>query len=73
MAKAAIVKKYNLSAQGILVVENGVVGVEIADTGEFVNMTELLTDFRDKTIKLSISYDEDYGITGKKNLSSIAI
>lgn len=63
MAKAAIVKKYNLSAQGILVVENGVVGVEIADTGEFVNMTELLADFRDKTIKLSISNDEDYGIT----------
>lgn len=63
MAKAAIVKKYNLSAQGILVVENGVIGVEIADTGEFVNMAELLADFRDKTIKLSISYDEDYGIT----------
>ena len=62
MAKAAIVKKYNLSAQGILVVENGVVGVEIADTGEFVNISELLADFRDKTIKLSISNDEDYGI-----------
>lgn len=63
MAKAAIVKKYNLSAQGILVVEDGTIGVEIADTGEFVDFTTLLADFRDKTIKLSVSYDEDYGTT----------
>lgn len=63
MAKAAIVKKYNLSAQGILVVEDGTIGVEIADTGEFVGLTTLLADFRDKTIKLSVSYDEDYGTT----------
>ena len=63
MAKAAIVKKYNLSAQGILVVEDGTIGVEIADTGEFVDLTTRLADFRDKTIKLSVSYDEDYGTT----------
>lgn len=63
MAKAAIVKKYNLSAQGILVVEDGTIGVEIADTGEFVDLTTLLAVFRDKTIKLSVSYDEDYGTT----------
>lgn len=63
MAKASIVKKYNLSAQGILVVEDGTIGVEIADTGEFVDLTTLLADFRDKTIKLSVSYDEDYGTT----------
>lgn len=63
MAKAEIVKKYNLSAQGILVVEDGIIGVEIADTGEFVYLTTLLADFRDKTIKLSVSYDEDYGTT----------
>lgn len=63
MAKAAIVKKYNLSAQGILVIEDGTIGVEITDTGEFVDLTTLLADFRDKTIKLSVSYDEDYGTT----------
>lgn len=63
MAKAAIVKQYNLSAQGILVIENGTIGVEITDTGEFVDLTTLLADFRDKTIKLSVSYDEDYGTT----------
>lgn len=63
MAKASIVKKYNLSVQGILVVEDGTIGVEIADTGEFVDLATLLADFRDKTIKLSVSYDEDYGTT----------
>lgn len=62
MAKAAIVKKYNLSAQGILVIDDNTVGVENVDTGEFIEMKDLLSDFKDKTIKLSISYDEDYGI-----------
>lgn len=57
---AAIVKKYKLSAQGILVIENNVVGVESADTGELIEMKDLLSDFKDRTIKLIISYDEDY-------------
>lgn len=60
MAKAAIVKNYKLSAQGILVIENDVVGVENVDTGELIEMKDLLSDFKDRTIKLSISYDEDY-------------
>lgn len=61
MAKAAIVKKYNLSASGILVIEDGVVGVENPDTGELIDMKDLLSDFKDRTIKLSIGYDEEYG------------
>lgn len=60
MVKAAIVKKYNLSAQGILVIDGDIVGIENVDTGEFIPMNELLSDFSDRTIKLSISYDEDY-------------
>ena len=60
MAKAAFVKNYKLSAQGILVIEDGVIGVENADTGELIDMRELLSDFRDRTIKLTISYDENY-------------
>lgn len=62
MAKAAIVKNYKLSAQGILVIDDNAVGVENVDTGEFIEMKDLLSDFKDKTIKLSISYDEDYGV-----------
>lgn len=61
MAKAAIVKKYNLSAQGILVIENDTIGIENVDTGELIEMKDLLADFKDRTVKLSISYDEEYG------------
>ena len=60
MAKAAIVKNYKLSAQGILAIEEDVIGLENPDTGEFIELKELLSDFADRTIKLSISYDEDY-------------
>lgn len=61
MAKAAIVKKYNLSAQGILVIEDDTIGIENVDTGELIEMKDLLADFKDRTVKLSISYDEEYG------------
>lgn len=60
MAKAAIVKKYNLSAQGILVIEDGTIGIENVDTGELIEMKDLLADFKDRAVKLSISYDEEY-------------
>ena len=61
MAKAAIVRKYNLSASGILAIENDMIGIENVDTGEIIDMKDLLFDFNDRTIKLSISYDEEYG------------
>lgn len=60
MAKAAIVKKYNLSAQGILVIEDDTIGIENVDTGEPIEMKDLLADFKDRAVKLSISYDEEY-------------
>ena len=62
MAKAAIVKKYNISASGVLSIENNIVGIENPDTGEFFDLSELLSDFADKSIKMSVSYDEDYGV-----------
>lgn len=61
MAKSAITKKYNLSANGILVIENDVAGLEITETGDFIDLSELLSDFANKIVKLSVSYDEDYG------------
>ena len=60
MAKAAITKKYSLSATGILVVDDECVGVENPDTGEFIGLNTLLADFADKSVKLSVTYDYDY-------------
>lgn len=59
--KAAIVKKYALSANGILAIEEDMIGVENLETGEFIDLKDLLKDFKDKDIKLSVTYDEDYG------------
>ena len=58
---AAIVKKYNLSAKGILVIDDDVIGIENEETGELIALQGLLSDFKDKTVKLGISYDEEYG------------
>lgn len=55
-----IVLKYALNAKGILSIEDGDVAIEDMDTGELIKLSELLGDFKDKTVKLSINYDEDY-------------
>ena len=60
MAKAAIVKNYKLSAQGILVIDDNAVGVENVDTGEFIELSRLFVDFLEKPVSMFISYDEDY-------------
>lgn len=60
MAKAAIVKKFSLSANGILDINDGIVSIENVDTGELINLSELLADFADKTVSLSVNYNEDY-------------
>ena len=60
MAKASITKKYSLSANGILQVTDTNVSIENPDTGELINLAELLSDFADRSVKLSVNYDEDY-------------
>lgn len=55
-----ITLKYALNAKGILSIEEDEVALEVQDTGELIKLSELLEDFRDKTVKLSITYDEDY-------------
>ena len=57
---ANITKKYSLSAKGILAIEDGIIGIENTDTGEIFNLQDLLVDFKDKYIKFSVNYDEDY-------------
>lgn len=60
MAKASISTKYSLSANGILSIDGSTIGIENPDTGEFFDLIDLLRDFADKTVKLSVNYDEDY-------------
>lgn len=59
---ASIVKKYSLQAKGILAIdEDGkCIGIENTDTGEFIELDRLLSDFMNKPVKLSVNYDEDY-------------
>lgn len=60
MAKAAINKTLKLNASGIIGIEDGVVVIENADTGELIPFDVLLADFMDKPVKLSVAYDYDY-------------
>lgn len=55
-----IVLKYALNAKGILSIEDNEAAIENMDTGELIKLSELLEDFKDKTVKLSVNYDEDY-------------
>ena len=60
MAKASITKKYSLSANGILSITDDGVAIENTDTGELISLAELLSEFVNRTVKLSVNYDEDY-------------
>ena len=61
MAKAAINKTLKLNAQGILDIMDDGVYIENGDTGELINFKTLLFEFADKPVKLSVTYDYDYG------------
>ena len=57
---ANIVKKYSMNAKGILSIDGDIVGLENTDTGKLIQLSTLLEDFKDRLVKLSINYDEDY-------------
>ena len=57
---ANITKKYSMNIKGILVIEDGAAGVENTETEEFLDFRDLLSDFADKDIKMTINYDEEY-------------
>lgn len=61
MAKAAINKTLKLNASGILAITDDGVYVENGDTGELINLKDLLIEFADKSVKISVTYDFDYG------------
>jgi hypothetical protein len=60
MAKASITRKDALNANGILSITDNGIAIENTDTGELIDLKVLLSDFADKTVKLSITYDYDY-------------
>ena len=60
MAEAAITKKYSLNASGILAITDEGVAIENTDTGELIDLKVLLSDFADRSVILSVNYDEDY-------------
>jgi hypothetical protein len=60
MAKASIIKKFSLSANGILSITDDCVAIENPDTGELMDFKDLLAEFADRSVKLSVTYD--YGI-----------
>ena len=57
---ANIVKKYSMNAKGILSIDGDIVGLENTDTGALFQLSTLLEAFKDRLVKLSINYDEDY-------------
>lgn len=55
-----IIKKYNVSAQGILNIDNGELYISVEDGIQDVNIAKLLEDFDGRPVKISCSYDEEY-------------
>ena len=60
MAKAAINKTFKLNAQGILAITDDGAAIENPDTGELMPIETLVSEFADKSVKLSVTYDYDY-------------
>lgn len=60
MAKANITKKMQLNGRGILEINEVGVFIEVEDTGELLDFKDLLSEFADKSVKLSVTYDYDY-------------
>ena len=60
MAKANITKKMQLNGRGILEINEAGVFIEVEGTGELLDLKDLLSEFVDKSIKLSVTYDYDY-------------
>ena len=56
-----IVRKYNMSASGILSIdEDGRLYVSCEDGAQDVSVAKLLEDFDGRKVKISCNYDEEY-------------
>lgn len=62
-----IIKKYNVSAQGLLnIASDGQIYISIEDGPQEVNLAMLLEDFNDRPVKISCSYDYEYSDVDKE-------
>lgn len=56
-----IVRKYNVSASGVLSIdEDGRLFVSCEDGAQDVSLARLLEDFDGRQVKISCNYDEEY-------------
>ena len=56
-----IVRKYNVSASGILSIDaDGGLYVSCEDGAQDVSLAKLLEDFDGRQVKISVNYDEEY-------------
>lgn len=60
---AKIQKKYSVNATGDLNIdaENSVISITNTETGETFDLIDLLSDFNNRTVKISCNYAEDIG------------
>lgn len=52
-------KSYKAEITGILDIGDNIISVLVEDTEAPVSLSEFIEDFRDKEVKISISYKED--------------
>jgi hypothetical protein len=56
-----IVKKYNVSASGVLSIDkHGRLYMSCEDGAQDVSLAKLLEDFDGRQVKISVNYDEEY-------------
>ena len=53
-------KKYSLSIQGVVAIDDGRITVCVEDKGEY-DLAALMDAFDGNECKISVSYDEEYG------------
>lgn len=60
---AKIQKKYSVNATGDLSInsEDGLITIVNSDTGETFDLSELLSEFNGREVKISCNYAEDIG------------
>lgn len=66
-----ISKKYALNIQGVVSIdEDNNIYISIADKGDY-NLAELMDIFDGNECKISVSFDEEYGVEASEELGEI--
>ena len=67
-----IVKKYNVSASGILSIDkDGRLYMSCEDGAQDVSLAKLLEDFDGRQVKISCNYDEEYSMEDEAETSEV--